>query len=466
MNQSTTGRKSGIFSVFVIGLLIADFFWLLGTKISDMLLDLLVADFPGDPAEIYAQIQSIDGIGNYIVAGAVLFWGILVDRYPKSRKIWLWLANAGWIVVNICLFLLPTSFTLYIIIQVFYAIALGANGPLIYSYLGDLFPVTHRGRLFSVFTTFIYIIKGSIVAVNGIIGQLLNSWKAPLFIMAIGGLIIMILFIFIKEPLLGEIEPEFTEKIQSGKKYSYYLQWKDIIAIMKQPTNLLFLCQSIFGMMGVVIVTRYLSYWLTSTSLDGLGMNATIAVLLLGISGGIGALLGINIAGWWADRQFQRGWLDRMLYFSIVCVFAQVLGYALLVFVPVYPENIDFALTNPLELFTDYPVFWQFLLIFNFCLFCGTGIGSIVNMTRTHINLPEHRGTAAALYDSFDFIGAGIALFLGSSLITLTGSFRLTIFFGSLAWLLSGCIWLLITRKIQADYENVRYQMRERANQN
>jgi MFS family permease len=463
--QPSTKRSEPIVSVtvFLIALLFIEFFWFMGTKISEMLLDLQLQDFSGDVTTIYAQIQVADSFFNFVTAGAVLLWGIIVDRYPVYRKFCLMIANGIWIFANFILYFSPASFSMYLFVQICYGIAMGANGPIIYSYLGDLFAIEYRGRLFSLFNTILYLIKGSTVALNGIIGQWMSSWKFPNFLMAIGGLIMIILLIRIREPQLAQVEPEFSSKIAAGISYKYRIQLADLKSIIKQPTNLLFLLQGIFGMSGVVIVTRYLSYWLTSTYYDGMGMNNTLAVLLLGIGGGIGALLGINIAGWWADTQFKQGRLDRMLYFSITCVFGQVGGYALLVFIPTYPSAVDSSISNPIMLFQTYPVFLVFVLIFNLCLFCGTGIGSVVNMVRTHINLPEHRGTAAALYDSFDSIGAAIALLVGSQISHVLQSARLTIFIGSLMWLISGLIWLRITKTITHDYQIIRGLLEKRA---
>ena len=93
----------------------------------------------------------------------------------------------------------------------------------------------------------------------------------------------------------------------------------------------------------------------------------------------------------------------------------------------------------------------------------GTSIGPVVGVARTHINLPEHRGTAAALYDTTDFIGAGIALIIGGIIASNTSSFRVMIFIGSLAWLVSGLLWLFITKYINDDYKIIRESLKNRS---
>ena len=86
-----------------------------------------------------------------------------------------------------------------------------------------------------------------------------------------------------------------------------------------------------------------------------------------------------------------------------------------------------------------------FILVFNLCVFCGSPIGTSVGVARTHINLPEHRGTAGALYYLTDFIGAGIGIMMGTIFMSLTSSYRLTIVYGALFWLISGGIWIFIS---------------------
>jgi MFS family permease len=387
-----------------------------------------------------------------------------VDKFPKSRRKDLIVNNLIWIGANLTLYFTPISLDLYLLIQICWGLAIGANGPLIFSYLGDLFEINYRGRLFSIFATGLYFIKGSSNALTGLMGNLLGSWKEPSLIMAIGGIIVITLYaVGVKEPSLAQIEPEFKDQIASGKEYKYHLKLTDLKAIISQKTNLLFLIQGFFGTMGVTIVNRYIFYWFTSNLKDGMGIQATLTVILLALSGGIGALFGINIAGRYADIQFNKGRLDKMLYFSIICLFGQIITYACLIFLPTYPTNMGSSLDNPLDLLNTYPVFWQFFIIFNICLFFGTGIGPIVGMARTHINLPEHRGTAAALYDTTDFLGAGVALILGGIFATAMNSFRLTIFFGALFWIVSGLLWIAITKVINQDYMKLRDIMEQRA---
>ena len=439
---------------FLIWLLAIEFCWILGTKVSEILLDYIDLSFE--------EIQLAESLFSYTIALTIFFWGYIVDRFNKKRKNILIASSFLWISGSVMLFFIPINFFTYSLIQIMWGLSFGANGPLIASYLGDIFKIENRGKLFATFTIFIYIIKGSNIAINGLIGESLGNWKAPTFIFAIIGIIILLAFnFFSREPKIASIEPEF--KKEEDFLYNYYIHSDDIKYILRKRTNSLFLAQGVSGMIGVTIVTKYMIFWFTSGQYDGLNIDTGLALLLLGTGGALGGLIGILIAGRWIDSQFKKNMINRILLFSIICLFLQVVFYTILILGINYPNNINEKI-NRIDLFLRlYPAFIGFILVFNICVFCGTPVGTTVGVARTHINLPEHRGTAGALYDLTDFIGAGIGIMLGTVFMILLNSYRLTIFYGALFWLISGVIWLFIAKSIRQDYEDSRKLLKDRS---
>jgi len=448
-------KKNNI--LFLIWLILIESCWILGTKVSEMLLDSVLKELA------FEEVQIAESFFNYTIAITIFFWGYLVDKYNDKRKLILLLSSIIWISGSFMLFFVEINFISYSVIQILWGLSFGASGPLIASYLGDIFHIENRGKLFSIFTIFIYIIKGSNIAINGIIGSMLSNWKAPTFIFAIIGIFTVLFFyFFIKEPMLGSNEPEFHEI--DGFLYNYRLNLNEVKIITKKKTNILFLLQGISGMIGVVIVTKYLTYWFTSGQYDGMNINLGLAILLLGAGGALGGLIGIIFVGRWIDSQFKKGHINKTLWFAIVCLFLQSIFYAILIFGIQYPDKINSDITSISLFLTIYPGFIGFILIFNLCVFCGTPVGTTVNVARTHVNLPEHRGTAGALYDLTDFIGAGIGIVIGTILMTHLYSFRLTIFYGGLFWIISGIIWLFIAKYIKEDYKETRDILKSRLN--
>ena len=83
-------------------------------------------------------------------------------------------------------------------------------------------------------------------------------------------------------------------------------------------------------MIGVVIVSRYMIFWFTSSQYDGLNIETSLALLLLGSGGALGGLIGILIAGRWIDKMFKNNKINRIILFSIICLFMQILFYSIL----------------------------------------------------------------------------------------------------------------------------------------
>lgn len=456
VSKKPTNLKGIGFFVFLI---LIESFWLLGSKISEMLLDLIESD-----GLLFEEIQFAEQFFHYSVAATVLFWGILVDRKPRYRKFFLIISNSIWIGGSILLYFIPIQIGIYLIVQILWGVSFGANGPIIGSYLGDLFKINSRGKLFSTFTIFVYIIKASAIGVNGIIGNILNNWKLPTFLFAIGSIILLIIFsIKGKDIKLASVEPEFSDKIDAGYEYNNKITWNGFISVIKKPTNILFLVQGITGMIGVVIVTRYMNYWFTSNM--GMDIEEFTASIILGAGAAIGALFGITLVGKWIDKKFNQNQLNKSLLFAIICLFIQVVFYYILTMILKYPDVINPMYNNLGNIFKYYPVFYSFIIVFNLCSFCGTPVGTTVNVARTFVNIPEHRGTTAALYDLFDFIGSGIAILIGSVIFSFTNNYQSTIFIGSLFWIISAILWLFILKFIKNDYQKVREYLRLQADQ-
>ncbi len=459
--ETTRFRKN---TIFLAQLLIISFTALLGTRISDLLLDRVTAS--GISIE---ELQIADSVFQFIIAFSTIVWGLSIDRFTDRRVLLFVVGNCVWITGSFLLFFTPTSLSMVFTVEILWAIGIGALGPIIASFLGDIFAIERRGRLFSLYTIFLYIIKGSAIAVTGLLGSLANNWKFPSGLFGILGLMVILIFVkYGRAPSLASAEPEISSsnpEHQTVYSATFRLEIGDLWQIIRKPSNALFLIQGISGMIGVTIVTRYLNYWFTSSKLDGFGLSTAVAVLILGMAGAIGALLGITAAGWFIDRNFKRGKPQNALWFATICVFAQVGVYFLILQVLPEPADLGDARNDLIQLLGKYPFFLYFLICFNIAVFFSTPIGTTVSTARTHLNLPEHRGTAAALFDTTDFIGAGIGLLLGAVFLGITDSYRLVVQLGTLFWLISGIIWLGLTRTFGLDYLGTRQVLTQRGSQ-
>ncbi len=89
-------------ATFLIWLLAILFCWILGTKVSEILLDYIV--------ELsFQEIQFAESLFNYTIALTIFFWGYLVDRFNNKRKIILTLSSVIWISGSVMLFIIPIN---------------------------------------------------------------------------------------------------------------------------------------------------------------------------------------------------------------------------------------------------------------------------------------------------------------------------------------------------------------------
>ncbi|HMF30385.1 MAG TPA: MFS transporter, partial [Candidatus Lokiarchaeia archaeon] len=321
--------------------------------------------------------------------------------------------------------------------------------------LGDLFHIEQRGRLIAAYTTILYIIRGFALVGNGFIGYAIDSWTIPIGIFAILGVAAIIIFWRLApEPRFGGAEPELAQV-----KYSYHFHPKELKPILSKKTNILFILQGLSGSAGVAIVTKYLQYWLTAdTSLapDAVHVDPYLATIILGAGGAVGALCGIQLAGFLADRAYKQGKIAQVLYLATACLFLEVVAYAIVLLVPIYPSGTNLTIEDVGAFITIFPVFLAFIIGFNFCTLFSTPIGTTVDIVRTHVNLPEHRGTVQAIYNFTNFLGAGIGIFAANLIFAAVASYRLTVVYGALFWLISGVIWIFALFTIKKDFASVR----------
>ncbi len=102
-------------ATFLIWLLAILFCWILGTKVSEILLDYIV--------ELsFQEIQIAESLFNYTIALTIFFWGYLVDRFNNKRKVILTLSSLLWISGSFMLFFIPINLFTYSLIQIILAL--------------------------------------------------------------------------------------------------------------------------------------------------------------------------------------------------------------------------------------------------------------------------------------------------------------------------------------------------------
>ena len=184
----------------------------------------------------------VSAVNILVTSISSIYWGYLAGKFNRKRLIII-----GTIFWSVSVFLTSHSST-YVqlfIFQIFTGIGLGCIASIGFSVLTDYIPHKFRGMLLSLW--------GMSQGFGGIAGAIMASliapasnWRKPFEIVSIIGFLLIILYIFIKEPALGESEPEFQELIKEGYEYNYNIEFNQLYDIALKRSNILLFLQAFF----------------------------------------------------------------------------------------------------------------------------------------------------------------------------------------------------------------------------
>ena len=187
--------------------------------------------------------------------------------------------------------------------------------------MSALYPVEKRAMMMGFWNASIPLGSAIGVAIGGTIADLWG-WRHALGIVAIPGLIIAILFFFIKDYKTIELQKSMKDNdVKEGKKVRMSIN--DMLKeFFSKPSLIL----TYFAMAGVVFATNSLIVWLPSyfNRVQGLemgpaGMKASIVMLL--------AIIGAPLGGYIADRWRRKKVNARLLVPSLTSLLSAVLMF-------------------------------------------------------------------------------------------------------------------------------------------
>ncbi len=188
--------------------------------------------------------------------------------------------------------------------------------------ISGMYPVEKRSWMLGLWNASIPLGSAIGVAIGGIIATHWG-WRHALGIVAIPGIIIAILFFFVKDyKTVGLLKKDPSEaKARAGKlvKMSIYDMFKEL----SQKPSLIF---TYFGMAGVVFTTTALLSWLPTYFIRTQGMEASpagvksSAVMLL-------AIIGAPLGGYLVDRWRKRRINARLLFPSITTLISAIVMF-------------------------------------------------------------------------------------------------------------------------------------------
>jgi sugar phosphate permease len=188
--------------------------------------------------------------------------------------------------------------------------------------MSALFPVEKRALMIGLWNASIPLGSAIGVAIGGFIAAQWG-WRHALGIVAIPGLIIAVLFFFIKDYKTVELEKSDTINDRIAERRKVRMSLNDIIKEFLSKPSLLF---TIFGMAGVVFTTTSLITWLPTyfhrvqgMEMGPAGMKASVVLLL--------AIVGAPLGGYIADRWRRKKVNARLLVPAVTSFISAVLMF-------------------------------------------------------------------------------------------------------------------------------------------
>lgn len=246
-------------------------------------------------------------------------WGVLADRV---RRTWL-LAGllAGWSVLT-AIAGLAASFPLLLLARAGVGAVEAGAPPTMLSLLSDTFDARSRPAALSIYYTapFLGLVAGSSIA--GHVSQI-YGWRAALMVVGLPGVLLAIMVaLVLREPRRGQLEPDAVQVVPAPVAETLAHVWRDR-ELRRLVTAL------VLGGFVTLAIAGWTPAFLIRVHHLSQGRSGAMTGLALGLTGGIGSLIG----GWLGVR-LGRGEPARL---KRVAGLAVLLGTPLAVAAPLLP---------------------------------------------------------------------------------------------------------------------------------
>lgn len=252
---------------------------------------------------------------------------MLVDRWSRSKTIGI-MAIVWSLATALCA--LTGNFVQLFLARMLIGIGEAGYAPGGSAMLAGLYPIDKRAKMIGLWNasiplgTAIGVLAGGIIAVKW-------GWKHAFGIVALPGLIVSVLFLFVKD--YKTVDLSFVDKMNNRVKMS-------AMDIFREFTSRPSLIYTYFGMAAVVFVTTSLITWLSAyfqvergLPQDKAGTLSSLVMML--------AIIGAPIGGMLTDRWRRTNQRARLLFPAITTLLTAVFLFAALNF---FKGTIQFAL--------------------------------------------------------------------------------------------------------------------------
>lgn len=253
----------------------------------------------------------------------------------------------------------------FLLIRMGVGLGEASYAPAANSLLGDLFPAHKRARAMGIFMLGLPL--GLLLAyfTVGAMVRVFDSWRAPLFIAAVPGIVLALFIFMIKEPKRGA-----AESVQVSS------------AAVQQPVRKILAIRTFFWLTLAGLAFNFATYACNTFMVPLLQRYFLLpleqAAIATGVIVGATGLLGLTLGGWIADRVHQKWATGRLLFAAMsMAIAAFATAYALLA------GRIEISLFVAV-----FSIGWLFSYNYYTCVY--TAIQDVIE--------PRLRATAMALF--------------------------------------------------------------------
>ena len=362
---------------------------------------------------------------TYMVAAPV--FGRLGDRYRRwlivALGVALWsLATGGTG--------LATTFGVLFLMRVLVGVGEAAWGPIAPTIIADMYPASKRGWVLSWFYIAIPVGAALGVVLGGLIASM-SSWHWSFFLMAPPGIVLAILAWFRPEPSRGGAEASRVDAQPLALKHAL----RDLVRNRSFVMNTL-------GMTAMTFAVGGMSFWMPTYihefRMQG-GTDEAGTAQLAKVTTTFGAITVVaGLAGTLAG-----GWISDRLRTRMKGAYAAFSGLGMLAAFPCFLG----------VLYTPFPVAWVFMFLSIFLLMLNTGPTNtiIANVTPASVRATAYAANIFVIHALGDAISPPII-----GLVTdRTGDMNKAFLIVGGAIVISGLLWLLAARTLDADTDRI-----------
>lgn len=427
--------------------------------------------------DLNVQISSlgiVSAVNIFVTSFSSILWGYLASKF--HRKLLVILGTIIWsfsvLITSYC-----NNYIQLFILQIFTGIGLGCIASIGFSILTDYIPNKYRGLILSLW--------GMSQGFGGISGSILasliapfTSWRKPFEIVGIMGFLLIILYFFIKEPSIGESEPELQVIVKRGYTYNYNVEFSNLYNIISKPSNILLFLQAFF--MNISTGTLIWLPTLYISKIQQQGYNIKISIIAAGYLFAIFQLGGLisPLFGHIGDIMQSKTYKGRANLTSYF-IFAIIPFYILIFIIPMNGLKLTQS-TAPILILIS--VLKEILLNpWMSTIFVLSFIASALQSANTpnwlalitDVNLPEDRGTAFSIANLANGLGrtignAGVGILLSIISVNINSpkNYIIVLSIFQLFLIPSGLIYKIMEKSNIEDINKVKNILYKRANSN